>query len=133
MATTIDRRPGTATSATASGPDSGVVARIANIIVGVWLFISAFIWPHSASSRMNTWIVGALCAIFAVIALKSPPVRWVNAVLSVWLFFSALSIYHLSGGTYWNNLIAAIVMFIASLVPSRAVSGVGRPPRYATP
>lgn len=133
MATTIDRSTGTSTSGTVSGPDAGIVARIVNIVVGVWLFISAFVWPHTASARTNTWIVGALCAIFALIALRNPPVRWLNTVLSIWLFFSALSIHHLTGGTLWNNLIAAIVMFIASLIPSQAMSGVGRPPRYVTP
>jgi hypothetical protein len=133
MATTIDRRAGTSASTTARGPDAGIVARFANIVVGAWLFISAFIWPHSAPARMNTWIVGALCAIFAVAALRSPPVRWLNTVLAIWLFFSVFSIYHLSGGTFWNNLIAAIVMFIASLVPSHAMTGAGRPPRYVTP
>jgi hypothetical protein len=133
MATIIDRRAGTSTSTTAGGPDAGIVARFTNIVVGIWLFISAFIWPHSRASRTNTWIVGALCAIFAVIALKNPPVRRLNTVLSIWLFFSVFSIYHLVGGTFWNNLIAAIVMFIASLVPSRATTGEGRPPRYVTP
>lgn len=135
MATTPDRRTDTSTPTAAGGPDAGAAARYVNIVVGVWLFISAFIWQHTDASRTNTWIVGALCAIFAVIALKSPPVRWLNTVLSVWLFFSVFAVYHLSGGTFWNNLIAAIVMFAASLVPSHAMGGrgMGRPPRYVTP
>lgn len=133
MAMTLGRNAGTSTSTDVGGPDAGIVARFLNIVVGVWLFVSAFIWPHTHASRTNTWIVGALCALFAVVALRSPPVRWLNTVLAVWLFFSALSIYHLSGGTFWNNFIAAIVMFIASLVPSHAMTGAGRPPRYVTP
>lgn len=133
MATNLDRRTGTPPTPAAGGSDAGIVARFVNLVVGVWLFVSAFIWPHTYASRENTWIVGALCALFALIALKSPPVRWLNTVLSVWLFFSVFAVYHLSGGTFWNNLIAAIVMFIASLVPSHAMSGVSRPPRYVTP
>jgi hypothetical protein len=104
-------------------------ARIVNIIVGVWLFISAFIWPHTYAQMTNTWIVGALCAVFAAIALRAPQVRYANAVLAVWLFISVWALPTMNVGTSWNNVIVAIVMFIAALTPAEMTRGVGRPVR----
>lgn len=107
-----------------------MAARYVNIIVGAWLFISAFVWQHSATSRTNTWIVGALAVIFAIIALQSPVVRYANTVLSVWLFISNFVFAHVTRATLWNNLIVAIVMFVVSLVPSRAMGAGHRPRRF---
>lgn len=93
-------------------------ARGINIVLGVWLFISAFVWPHSAAARTNTWICGLLAVAFAVWALWAPAARWLNTALAIWLFISALSIFHVSGATLWNNVIVAIFLFVFSLVPS---------------
>lgn len=107
-------------------------ARVANIIIGAWLFISAFIWPHSASQFTNTWLVGALCVLFAAIALRFPAFRWANAALAVWLFISVWTLPSIAEGTVWHNAIVAIVIFLVALVPtylggSPAGSG-ARPP-----
>ncbi len=100
----------------------GVGARVANIVLGVWLFISAFVWLHSYASRTNTWICGLLAVAFAVWALWAPAARWLNTALSIWLFFSTLVIFHANVGTLWNNIIVAILVFAFSLVPSNAMT-----------
>jgi hypothetical protein len=93
-------------------------ARYANIALGVWLFISAFAWQHSYEQMANTWIVGVLAVIFAIVALfVSAQARYLNTVLAVWLFISALALPSVSSGTIWNNVIVAILMFAFSLVP----------------
>ena len=93
------------------------VARALNGVLGVWLFISAFIWPHTGAQMTNTWILGALCVIFAVIALGSPTTRWLNTVLAIWLFISVWALPHQSAATMWNNALVAIAIFLLSLVP----------------
>jgi hypothetical protein len=92
-------------------------ARIISLILGAWLFISAFIWPHSASQLNNTWILGALVVVFTIVSMKVPEVRYLNAVVAVWLFISvwALPTYEL--GTQWNNALCAIAIFFVSLAP----------------
>lgn len=85
---------------------------------GIWLLISAFLWPHSASAETNTWIVGASIAIVAAWALFTPRVRWVNTLLASWLGLSTLFIYHLTIGTLWNNLAVAIIVFVSSMIPT---------------
>lgn len=95
------------------------VARIVNVVLGVWLFISAFIWQHTTPQRANTWILGVLCVVFALIAMSAPAVRWLNTILAIWLFISVWALPHAVLGTMWNNALVAIAVFLASLVPGR--------------
>ncbi len=92
-------------------------ARGINVVLGIWLFISAFVWDHSPAERTNTWILGVLCVIFALIALSNSTARWLNTALAVWLFISVWALPHHDLGTMWNNAVVAIVVFLASLVP----------------
>ncbi|HET6436660.1 MAG TPA: SPW repeat protein [Anaeromyxobacter sp.] len=92
-------------------------ARWANLVLGVWLFISAFLWPHLTAQRTNTWILGVLFAIVALVAMSTPQARWLNAALSIWLFLSVWALPHQNLGTMWNNALVAIVVFLLSLVP----------------
>ncbi len=104
----VDRRPGT-------------VDTTANIVLGIWLFISAFIWPHTDASRMNTWICGLLVAALAVATMWIRPVRWLNAALGLWVVVGAVLIPHGSAGTLWNNLIVGLLVLLIS------VGGLTRP------
>jgi hypothetical protein len=106
------------TPATAGHKFEGAPARWLNVVLGTWLFFSAFVWPHTDASRTNTWILGVLSVVFALRAVWRPVTRFLNALLSIWLFISAYALPHVSSGTAWNNAIVAIVMFLASLVPS---------------
>ena len=63
-------------------------ARIVNIILGIWLVVSAFLWPHSYAQMNNAWIVGVLCVAFALVAMRVPEARYLNTLLAVWLFIS---------------------------------------------
>src|SRR5690606_34265915 len=90
-----------------------------NIALGVWLFISAFIWPHTSAQFNNAWIVGALSAIVGALALRYPDARWANTALGAWLFLSVWFLPTMYSGTLWNHLIVGAAMFIVSLIPGR--------------
>src|SRR5512146_2183812 len=94
-----------------------VPVRAVNVVLGIWLFVSAFIWAHAPAQQTNTWILGLLCVIFALIAMSSPPARWLNTALSIWLFISVWALPHDNLGTQWNNALVAIAIFVLSLVP----------------
>lgn len=96
-----------------------VPPRIINVILGVWLFISAFVWPHTQVQMTNTWILGVLCVIFALVATAVPWARYLNALLAIWLFISAFALPVRSAGTIWNNVLVAIAIFIVSLFSAR--------------
>ena len=93
-------------------------ARIVNLVLGIWLFISAFVWPHTTAQMTNTWILGVLTVVFALVAMRVQQVRYLNTLLSVWLFISAFALPRLNDGTAWNNAILGVVIFFLSLVPS---------------
>ena len=102
-----------------AGPTNPSWARVLNVLLSIWLFISAWVWPHSAAERANTWILGVLGFIFSIVALLiAPPVRFLNTLLAIWLFISAWALPRYTVGTIWNNVIVAILIFIFSLVPS---------------
>jgi hypothetical protein len=89
-----------------------------NVVLGVWLFISAFLWPHSHAQLTNTWLMGVLCVLFALAAAYVSPARYLNALLAIWLFISAFALPHVSVGTVWNNAIVAVLIFVAALIPA---------------
>ena len=91
-------------------------ARVLNLLIGVWLFISAFVWPHTVPAQTNTWILGVLIVVFALWAMAQPTARWLNTLAAIWLFFSTLAITHHSPATVWNNVIVAIVVFVISFI-----------------
>jgi hypothetical protein len=94
------------------------VARVVNVIVGIWLFISAFVLPHTYAQFTNTWILGILTVVFALVAVRFAPVRYLNTLLAIWLFISAFALSGNFYGTVWNNAIVAIVIFVISLIPA---------------
>jgi hypothetical protein len=94
-------------------------ARLTNLVLGIWLFISAFSWSHSPASRTTTWILGAIIALLSLYAVRAPSARFGSAVAAVYLFLSTLTTPQYSRGTVWNNLVIAVAVFVFSLVPSR--------------
>jgi hypothetical protein len=66
----------------------------------------------------NTWIVGVLCAAFAIVAMKVPEARYLNSILAVWLFISVWALPTMSVATQWNNALVAIAVLALSLSPS---------------
>jgi hypothetical protein len=101
-----------------------------SVVLGAWLFISAFVWPHTPALRADTWIVGALIFLVGITAMYTSPARYVNTLLGVYLFISTLAFHHVEAGTVWNNLIVAVIVFVVSLIPS-GVPPMHRPGRAA--
>jgi hypothetical protein len=111
------------------GPNGNFSPRALNVILGIWLFLSAFIWPHGQAQMTNTWILGVLAVVFALASMYvRVEARYLNTLLAIWLFISAFALPRLNVATVWNNAIVAILMFIVSLVPG----GRGAPLRRAT-
>jgi hypothetical protein len=93
-------------------------ARIVNIVLGIWLFVSAFVWRHSYAQMTNTWIVGVLCVALGVLATRIAEARYLIAALAVWLFVSVWALPTISAATQWNNALVALAMFVVSLAPA---------------
>lgn len=89
--------------------------RYVNITLGTWLFVSAFLWPHTAVEITNAVIVGAVIALVAALGLWVPMIRFVNTVAAAWLFISAVVLSPLAWETPINNVLVAVFVFFVSL------------------
>lgn len=65
---------------TSSPSNGGLVPRYANMLLSIWLCISAFAWAHVPAQRTNTWIVGVFMFIVAIVAVGQPKARYWNSV-----------------------------------------------------
>ena len=88
-----------------------------NLLLGLWVLASAFAWPHDELAQTNTWICGLLIALFAILAIYEPTMRYVNTVLGAWLVLSTVFVFEATTATRWNNVLVGLAVFIVSLVP----------------
>ncbi len=89
--------------------------RIVNLVLGVWLFATAFLWPHTPPQMTNAWLCGALIALFSLVASVSPNLRYFNTAVALWLFISAFALHNGNAATFWNNLLVSIAVFFVSI------------------
>ena len=104
-----------------------LLARYINLLLGVWLVISAFVWQHTLEQQTNAWIVGVLVAVFALVAIGREQARYLNTALSIWLFVSIWALPTVAEATQWNHGLVALAVFIFSLVPNAPPRVAGRP------
>jgi hypothetical protein len=96
-----------------------MVARLTNLMLGLWLFLSAFSWPHPGASGFITWTAGLLIACVSILTMAFPAARWANVVLGLWVMVAAF-IFHQDNATLWNNLVVGLCVFIAAPVHTLA-------------
>ena len=110
-------------------------ARVANLLMGLWLIASTFIWSHFEGSRLNTWLVGAVAASFALLTLRKPALHWVNALVGAWLLISTLFVIRpIQTATWWNNLLLAVAITGCALLSHRgAITTIERPAPASRP
>jgi hypothetical protein len=101
-------------------------ARYLNVLLGIWLFISAFVWHHSPWEFANTWILGVVTVVAALVALSVPGVQFVNTVVGIWLIISGFGVTRMNVATKWNNALVGVAILLVSLVGWRSSINTGR-------
>lgn len=91
-------------------------ARIFNVLVGTWLFLSAFAWHHTTPQGMTALICGALAVLLSLASMYVPGLRYLLAVVAVILFVTSLATADHYDRTFWHNSIMAIAIFVGALV-----------------
>lgn len=104
-------------------PEHGPRARYANMALGLWLFVSAFIWPHTMATRLNTCIVGVLVIVAATMATGIGLLRQLTGVLALWLLLTTALVYPASHITFWNNILVACGVLALSRIPNESERG----------
>ena len=91
-------------------------ARLVNVVLGLWLFVSPFLWLHSPAQRATALIVGSLAVSAALAGLAG--FKWgrlVNAALGGWLIVSALLLRRVQLATFWNHLLVGFALALFAL------------------
>jgi chromate transport protein ChrA len=93
--------------------------RVINAMLGLWLFLSAFLWPHDHFQLINAWVVG-IAAVTAALAAVSglDRGRYLNAALGAWLIISTLLRPMTNLATSWNHLLVGFAMILFGLMTS---------------
>jgi hypothetical protein len=108
---------------TATLGDRSDWARWLNLVLGGWLFFSAFLWPHAYRLQTSTWGLGMLIAVFAVLASALPAMRWANSFFALGVLMTAgLALLHGDMHTLVNNGLVGLAVFGLSLVGPSSVA-----------
>ena len=87
---------------------------LTEIILGLWLLVSAFLGFGPNSSAWNYFIVGiaVVCASFFLVHGK-PQQSWIAGILGFWLIIVAIAPFLESGiGIYLNNIIVGLLITV---------------------
>lgn len=101
--------------------------RYVNVAAALWLFASAFAWPHVQVLRAATWMIAVAMYVTGLWAVRAPSIRYANTVLAALLALATLAFRYADWPTVVNNLFVAVLVIIVSLVPNNADARPHRP------
>ncbi len=84
-----------------------------NVLLGVWLIATSFLWQHTAAGRASTWIVGLLAVVTGLLARRAAGAFYLDLLLAGWLVASIWLLPHRPFAS-WNEAMVAIAL---ALVP----------------
>ena len=87
-----------------------------NVVLGVWLFASAFLWPHSLATFINALVVGIVIAGSAIVAMRWPAARLVDTAAGVWLIASLFAWPSVAPATAWTHFFVGAAVALVSIV-----------------
>ena len=91
-----------------------MTTRIFNILMGLWLFASAFVLPQGRVQFASTAICGALAALFAALTSYNQRSRYLTAAVGALVVVLAFALHPLGSGTFWHNGIIGISIAVAA-------------------
>lgn len=93
-------------------------ARWVNLVLGGWLFLSAFIGKDGPYQSINMGMLGLVIAGLARLGGPSA-FRLGTAVVAMWLFWSPFVLPAPGPWTVWNDCLLGMIAFGTPLCPSR--------------
>jgi hypothetical protein len=94
--------------------EDAMTTRIFNILMGLWLFASAFILPQGRAQLASTAICGALTAVFAALTSYDRRARYLAEAVGVLVVVLAFAGHPLGSATFWHNGIMGISIAVAA-------------------
>jgi hypothetical protein len=105
-----------------SARNTAAWARYANLVLGLWLQVSSFVWPHTDATRMSAWLPGLIISVLAVLSMSAPPLRWLNGVSAIWLLAWTAATAQSDPLTYWNGVACGVLVFVLATIPSKSLA-----------
>jgi hypothetical protein len=96
--------------------------RAINAVLGLWLFFSTFLWPHTGAQLATGWTVGLLAVGAALAGLSGH--KWgrsLNAALGGWLIVSAILLPRARMATFWTEIFVGFGLVFLSMLPNFSV------------
>jgi hypothetical protein len=100
-----------------------VLARMVNILLATWLFVTAFAFRPPSGQFVNLLIVPLLIVAFEVASMWRTNLRFVDAGLGLWLILSIWVLYPHNDFIYWNNFVCGVLIAVLSMVRVRSETG----------
>ena len=94
--------------------EDAMTARIVNVLIGLWLFASAFILPQGRGQLASTAICGLLVTLTAVLTSYDHRFRYVTEALGLFVVVLAFAVHPLGSATFWHNGIMGISTIAAA-------------------
>lgn len=91
-----------------------MTARIFNILMGLWLFASAFVLPQGSGQIASTAICGALTALFAALTSYNRRSRYATAAVGALVVVLAFAVHPLGSATFLHNAIMGVSIAVAA-------------------
>ena len=88
--------------------EDAMTTRIFNILMGLWLFASAFILPQGRGQVASTAICGALAVLFAALTSYDRRSRYLNEAVGALVVVLAFALQPMGSATFWHNGIMGI-------------------------
>jgi hypothetical protein len=92
-------------------------AGYASLALGLWLFVSAFLWPHSSFAFAASWIMGGCIAMTAFAAIWASPARYFNVLLGAMSLGWQLTAASKEPLTLVHGVIVSGLVIVLSFVP----------------
>jgi len=85
-----------------------MTTRIFNILMGMWLFVSAFVLPQGRGQLAVTAICGVLTTLFAVLTTYDARSRFLTEAVGALVVVLAFVAQPLGSATFWHNGVMGI-------------------------
>jgi hypothetical protein len=88
--------------------EDSMTTRIFNILMGMWLFVSAFVLPQGRGQVASTAICGALTTLFATLTSYDSRSRYLTGAVGALVVVLAFVAHPLGSATFWHNGVMGI-------------------------
>lgn len=94
-------------------------ASIINLLAGIWLVMSPFIFGRIAPFQTNEFWIGIIVAFVALVRAFNPArnvwLSWANLIAGIWLLISPFALGYVLDILFWNSMILGAIVTLDAI------------------